>query len=137
MIGNRGARVALGFLALLTAVAGGIPAAKADGHSRARLSMDCTGQENITYGPGLGLSSAGSAKVSVDGTYHCRDGSGHTSTATYHTEGKTGGGCLLLSWNQSKEVGVPVRTLSPAANGGDLAGVSPVWVSPGPYGCGG
>ncbi|MDO0929891.1 zeta toxin family protein [Streptomyces sp. TG1A-8] len=33
--------------------------------------------------------------------------------------------------------GVPVRTLSPAANGGDLARVSPVWVSPGSYSCAG
>ncbi|WP_245970723.1 helix-turn-helix domain-containing protein [Streptomyces rishiriensis] len=34
------------------------------------------------------------------------------------------------------ELGVPVRTVSPAANGGDLARASPVWVSPAPYGCG-
>ncbi|MDX2524731.1 hypothetical protein [Streptomyces europaeiscabiei] len=33
-------------------------------------------------------------------------------------------------------IGVPVRMLSPAANGDDLPRVSPVWVSPGSYGCG-
>ncbi|MEV7872631.1 hypothetical protein AB0P17_42490, partial [Streptomyces sp. NPDC088124] len=34
-------------------------------------------------------------------------------------------------------VGVPVRMLSPAANGGDLVRVSLVWVSSRSYGCGG
>ncbi|SOD62123.1 hypothetical protein SAMN06297387_104293 [Streptomyces zhaozhouensis] len=37
---------------------------------------------------------------------------------------------------QLLELGVPVRMLSPAANGGDLGRASPVWVTPGPYGCG-
>ncbi|MBC2878797.1 MULTISPECIES: hypothetical protein [Streptomyces] len=103
MIGSRGAGITLASLALLAAAAGGVPAAQAGGQAREYTALECTGQENITYGPGLGLSSAGSAKVSVDGTYHCTDGSGHRSTATYHTEGMTGGGCLLLSWNRSKE----------------------------------
>ncbi|MFI0741298.1 hypothetical protein ACH4PU_24950 [Streptomyces sp. NPDC021100] len=104
MIGSRGAGIALASLALLAAAVGGVPAAQAGGQARERTALECTGQENITYGPGLGLSSAGSAEVSVDGTYHCTDGSGRGSTATYHTEGKTGGGCLLLSWNRSREV---------------------------------
>ncbi|MEU5130471.1 hypothetical protein [Streptomyces mobaraensis] len=106
MIGSRGAGITLASLTLLTSAAAGVPAAQAGEHprERERTAMDCTGQENITYGPGLGLSSAASAKVSVDGTYHCTDASGHGSTATYHTEGETGGGCLLLSWNHSKEV---------------------------------
>ncbi|MGI5337457.1 hypothetical protein ACQEVS_08710 [Streptomyces sp. CA-181903] len=102
MIGSRGAGITLATLTLLTTAAG-VPAAQAGDHARAHTTMECTGQENITYGPGLGLSSAGSAEVSVDGTYHCTDGSGRRSTATYHTEGKTGGGCLLLSWNRSVE----------------------------------
>ena len=34
------------------------------------------------------------------------------------------------------ELGVPVRTVSPAANGGDLVRASLVRVSPRPYGCG-
>ncbi|GAA2461046.1 hypothetical protein GCM10010421_63240 [Streptomyces glaucus] len=34
-------------------------------------------------------------------------------------------------------IGVPVRTLSPAANGDDLARVPPVWVSPVSYSCAG
>ncbi|MFI9723917.1 hypothetical protein ACIHFE_30420 [Streptomyces sp. NPDC052396] len=106
MIGTRGAGIALASLVLLVTGAGGVPAAQAQGQDqdRAHTAVECTGQENITYGPGLGLSSAGSAKVSVDGTYRCTDGSGHGSTATYHTEGETGGSCLLLAWNRSKEV---------------------------------
>jgi hypothetical protein len=43
---------------------------------------------------------------------------------------------LLGLWMYRRLPGVPVRTLSPAANGGDLPRVSPVWVSPGPYSCG-
>ncbi|MFF4530082.1 hypothetical protein ACFY1P_12490 [Streptomyces sp. NPDC001407] len=100
MIGKRGAGVTLSSLALLAATVAGAPEAQAHDHT----AMDCKGQENITYGPGLGLSSAGSAEVTVDGTYHCKDASGHGVTAAYHTEGETGGSCLLLSWNRSKEV---------------------------------
>ncbi|MEU1675986.1 hypothetical protein ABZ752_28720 [Streptomyces roseifaciens] len=70
--------------------------------ARDHFTQDCTGQENITYGPGLSLSSEAS-KVTVDGAYHCTDASGRSTTAKYHTEGTTGGTCLLLSWNRSEE----------------------------------
>ncbi|MEV5508201.1 hypothetical protein [Streptomyces orinoci] len=101
MIGKRGvAGIALSSLTLLAAAVGGVPAAQA--HDR--TALECAGQENITYGPGLGLSSAGSARVTVDGTYHCTDAAGRGATARYHTVGETGSGCLLFAWNRSKEV---------------------------------
>ncbi|MFF7725604.1 hypothetical protein [Streptomyces sp. NPDC008001] len=96
MVGKRGVGIALSSLALVAAGIGGAPEA------RAHAAEDCTGRESITYGPGLGLSSRPAA-VSVDGTYHCTDAPGHTVTATYHTEGTTGGNCLLLAGNRSEE----------------------------------
>ncbi|MFF4218202.1 MULTISPECIES: hypothetical protein [Streptomyces] len=104
MVGKRGAGIALSTLALVAASAGGAPVAQAHGggHGPGHAVVDCSGREDITYTPGLGLSSSPSA-VSVDGTYHCADGPGHLVTATYHTEGTTGGSCLLLAGNRSEE----------------------------------
>ncbi|MEX2985705.1 hypothetical protein [Streptomyces sp. C36] len=102
MVGKRGAGIALSSLALVAASAGA-PAAQAhDGGHGHGHAVDCSGREDITYTPGLGLSSSPST-VSVDGTYHCADGPGHLVTATYHTEGTTGGSCLLLAGNRSEE----------------------------------
>ncbi|MBF6046616.1 hypothetical protein GO001_15485 [Streptomyces sp. NRRL B-1677] len=104
MIGKRGVGIALSSLALVASGIGGAPAARArdHDHDRGHAFQDCTGRENITYGPGLSLSS-GTSAVSVDGTYRCTDVPGRTITATYHTEGTTGGTCLLLASNKSEE----------------------------------
>ncbi|MFC4516450.1 MULTISPECIES: hypothetical protein [Streptomyces] len=104
MIGKRGVGIAVACLALAAAGTGGAPSAQAHGRGpdRDHTVEDCTGEESITYGPGLSLSSAPVA-VSVDGTYHCTDRPGHLVTATYHTEGTTGGSCLLLAGNRSEE----------------------------------
>ncbi|MFC5148536.1 hypothetical protein [Streptomyces aureoversilis] len=111
MIGKRGIGIALSSLTLVAASVGWAPAAQAgtaqagithDRSAHDHFTQDCTGQENITYGPGLGLSSEPS-KVTVDGAYHCTDASGRSTTAKYHTEGATAGTCLLLAWNKSEE----------------------------------
>ncbi|ARZ72042.1 hypothetical protein M1P56_14280 [Streptomyces sp. HU2014] len=96
MIGKRGIGVALSALTLVAAGTVQAPAAQAG------TALECTGKENITYGPGLGLSSRPTT-VTVDGAYHCADASGHTLTARYHTEGTTAGTCVLLAWNKSEE----------------------------------
>ncbi|WP_058045092.1 hypothetical protein [Streptomyces roseifaciens] len=111
MIGKRGIGMALSSLTLVAASVGWAPTAQArtaqadithDRPAHDHSIQDCTGQENITYGPGLGLSSEAS-KVTVDGAYHCTDASGRSTTAKYHTEGATAGTCLLLAWNKSEE----------------------------------
>ncbi|WP_171170663.1 hypothetical protein [Streptomyces sp. I05A-00742] len=106
MIGKRGIGIALSSLTLAAASVGWAPTSQAHGHPHphphAHTPQDCTGQESITYGPGLGLSSE-PAKVTVDGAYRCTDAAGHNFTATYHTEGTTGGTCLLLASNRSEE----------------------------------
>ncbi|MFD7235253.1 hypothetical protein ACFWAT_08075 [Streptomyces syringium] len=102
MIGKRGIGIALSSLTLLASGIGWAPTTQAH-TAGAHTVQDCTGRENITYGPGLGLSSE-PATVTVDGVYHCVDASGRGVTAEYHTEGTTAGTCLLLAWNRSEEI---------------------------------
>lgn len=101
MIGRRWSGMVLSSLVLLAATVGGGSATQAQ--AQARDVMDCTGKENLTYGPKFGRSSEPVTVIS-DGVYHCTDSSGRVATAMYHAEGTTGGNCLLLAENQSREM---------------------------------
>ncbi|MEU4349686.1 hypothetical protein [Streptomyces sp. NPDC023838] len=96
MTGKHGIGIALSSLALMAASVGWAPTAQA------HTAQNCTGQENITYGSGLGLSSR-TTTITVDGGYHCTDASGRSTTAEYHTEGTTPATCLLLASNKARE----------------------------------
>ncbi|HET6856175.1 MAG TPA: hypothetical protein VFH94_03640 [Streptomyces sp.] len=96
MIGKRGIGIALSSLALTVASVGWAPTAQA------HTAQSCTGQEDITYGSGLGLSS-GTTTVTVDGVYRCADASGRRITAKYHSGGTTQATCLLLASNKAEE----------------------------------
>ncbi|GGO59511.1 MULTISPECIES: hypothetical protein [Streptomyces] len=96
MIGKRGIGIALFSLALTTASVGWAPTAQA------HTAQNCTGQEDITYGSGLGLSSE-TTTVTVDGVYRCTDASGRSITAKYRTKGTTQATCLLFASNKARE----------------------------------
>ncbi|GHF28489.1 hypothetical protein GCM10010218_07030 [Streptomyces mashuensis] len=103
MTRTRGVRTVLAALAVAGALAATTAWAPAGhGHPGRAASFACSGREDITYG-GLHLLSSAPTPVTVDGVYHCTVAPGREVTATYHTEGTTGGECVLFAPNQSRE----------------------------------